>query len=155
MAESTAPPLSWEIGPSKHSALGHIFWPLPLANVVNALTSYHLDRALYIQYLDTLRQQIRQDIAQPPELLRDRHARAKDILFGLSAHARAIPEIASVLQNLTNAVNAFYDAKTHRGWAQQFVLQDLARLESLWPTESAPKFPFRPSDQPGSDQLRS
>jgi len=94
-----------------------------------------LNRAKYIEKLDVLRSQIRKDSVIGAELYQKQLAEAYQHIDDLAAYELVIPEMSKVLPTLTQSVKSFYSTESNRGWAQQFALQDIQKLEELYRAE--------------------
>jgi hypothetical protein len=85
--------------------------------------------------LNQLRSQIRKDSVASGDLRMAQLARAANLMDALAVYGAAIPEIPPIITTLRKTVIAFYTDSAHRGWAQQFAVQDIDKLEALYPEE--------------------
>jgi hypothetical protein len=86
---------------------------------------------VYVVELDRLRDQIRRDSAAGKETFPRQLQEAMRIIAKLMESEAETPENVAVTAMLSEAVQAFYNENLHRGWAQQFALQDIQKLENL------------------------
>lgn len=96
-----------------------------------------VNRADYIAQLEGLRRQIREDSAADPGVYFRQWEKADSQIVHLNCYEAVVPEIALLLPSLKQSVKAFYSENPHRSWAQQFALQDIHKLEELYPSDGA------------------
>jgi hypothetical protein len=85
--------------------------------------------------MELLRRQIRRDATASPASYAAGLGLAKGLLNEIAEIGVVVPEVKTVISTLEPTLEAFYTASPHRGWAQQFALYDIQKLEELIPSE--------------------
>ncbi|MCD6049813.1 MAG: hypothetical protein K0Q55_1216 [Verrucomicrobia bacterium] len=70
-----------------------------------------------------------------PDSFAKRGAEASYQIGVLTEYEEVLPLMRPVITTLRKTVEGYYSENVHRGLALHFALQDLDKLESLWPAE--------------------